>query len=97
MITVYPEEGRASDVARWLLEAAEHPRQVAVVTNPRFGFIVPLDVFERFEAAQNAMASSAHQEAPPAETEPRKRRPGRPRKETVAPDLSQLTEIPKGE
>lgn len=77
-VTVYPEEGEAPRIARALLAAAEHPRQVSVVSHPRFGFIVPEDVFERFEAGQSAeQVSVVGSSEVPAE-EPKRR--GRPRK-----------------
>jgi hypothetical protein len=83
-VNVYPEEGRFPEIARALLEAAGHPRQVVSVSHPRAGFVVPEDVFERFEAAQ------ANVEPDPGgavEDVPRKRRPGRPRK-NAEPDVS---------
>lgn len=80
---VYPEEGNFAFVAKALLDAAEHPSQVRSVSHPRAGFEVPGDVYERFEAAQGAGESSTQQEDSPAETEPRKRRGGRSRKEPL--------------
>lgn len=82
-VTVYPEEGNFPVIARALLDAADHPRQVVSVSHPRSGFIVPEEIFQRFVAAQ-----PDHEDAPVQE-EPRKRRPGRPRKQTepvVAPE-----------
>lgn len=86
-VTVYPEEGNFSAIARALLEVAEHPRQVRSVSNPRAGFEVPMDVFERFALAWpyediEIPDEVDHQVGPPAQTEPPKRRPGRPRKNT---------------
>jgi len=40
-VTVYPEEGEFSRIAKALLEAADHPYQVLTTSNPRMGFIVP--------------------------------------------------------
>lgn len=84
-VTVYPEPGNFGAVARALLAAADHPYQVVSVSHPKAGFRVPADVFERFEDA----ASSDRQEAPPGETEPRKRKSARSRKNiepAVKPD-----------
>jgi len=67
-------------IARRLLEAADHPRQVVSVSHPRAGFIVPQDVFKRFEAAD-----PDQQQAQEPVTEIPKRRPGRPRKSETVP------------
>lgn len=72
-VTVIPEKGNFPAVAQALLEAADHPSQVQMVTYPAAGFLVPEDVFERFEAA-NSAEGEAEQETPA----PRRR--GRPRK-----------------
>jgi hypothetical protein len=86
LVTVYPEEGQAPRIARALLEAADDPRLVRVVSHPRFGFIVPREVFERFERFE---AAQDHQEVPPVQTEPPKRRAGRPRKQTEPTESSE--------
>jgi hypothetical protein len=76
-VTVYPEEGNFRDVAKGLLEAADHPGQVRMVSHPKAGFIVPEEVFERFEAGRtDSKPESSEPQDPP------KRRPGRPRKVT---------------
>lgn len=80
-VTVYPEEGNFPAVARGLLEAADHPSQVVSVSHPRAGFIVAEDVFKRFEAAQPKQTAEDNQ----APAQPRKRRPGRPSKQTSDP------------
>lgn len=76
-VTVYPEPGRFPEIARALLAVADSPRQVVSVSHPRAGFIVPQEVFERFEASQPGLDEDA-----PVVTQPVKRRPGRPRKNT---------------
>ena len=78
-VTVYPEEGNFPVVARGLLAAADHASQVRFVSHPRAGFIVPQDVFERFEATQPA-ATQEERAAQTAQGQPPKRRGGRPRK-----------------
>lgn len=80
-VTIYPEEGNFPAVAKALLAVADHPSQVRSVSHPRAGFEVPEEVYNRFEAAQNTDAPSAG-----AETEPVKRRPGRPRKNPTEPE-----------
>lgn len=86
MITVYPEPGNFSVIAKALLQAAGSPSEVAYVSHPKAGFRVPKDVFERFEAATSHGLSEQRQEASPAQTESRKRRPGRPRKNLLTPE-----------
>jgi Glu-tRNA(Gln) amidotransferase subunit E-like FAD-binding protein len=86
-VTVYPDPGNFPVIARALLEVADHPSQVRMVTWPQSGFEVPEDVFERFEAAMNGEQPDTRQDVPAAETEPPKRRPGRPRK-NPEPDTS---------
>lgn len=79
-VTVYPEEGNFPAVAKALLAVADHPYDVVSVSHPRAGFKVSEELFERFEAAGQTEESNVAQGAPPGETEPVKRRPGRPRK-----------------
>lgn len=87
MVTVYPEHGNFGEIAKGLLAAADHPRQVLSVSHPKAGFIVPEHVFDRFEAAREsdepvAMAPASRPELP----ETLKRRPGRPRKNPEPPE-----------
>lgn len=82
MVTVYPEEGNFPAVARGLLEAADHPHQVVYVSHPKAGFIVPEEVYDRFHALNDDS---------PQDKEPRKRRPGRPRKTVEVPPVPDLT------
>lgn len=84
-MTVYPEEGNFPAVARALLDAADHPYQVVSVSHPQAGFMVPEEVFERFQAAGTTEDSDATQQAP-ADEQPRRRRPGRPRKPLLSPE-----------
>lgn len=90
-VTIYPEEGNFPAIARALLEAADHPSQVLSVSHPKAGFIVPADVFDRFEAAQNPNGNGApstdeaDKGSVPAVPPTLRRKPGRPRKETSNP------------
>jgi hypothetical protein len=84
-VTIYPEPGNFPAVARGLLEAADHPRDVAYVSSPQAGFIVPQEVFERFEAAQPSLDEQAPQQEAQTDQAP-KRRPGRPRKGLLTPE-----------
>jgi hypothetical protein len=84
VVTVYPEPGNFPAVARGLLEAADHPRDVSYVSSPQAGFIVPLEVFERFEAAAPSLDEQAPQQA--QAEQPPKRRPGRTRKALLTPE-----------
>lgn len=79
-VTVYPEEGEFSRIAKALLAVADSPYQVVTVSNPRMGFRVPEEVFDRFHA-QQAQEWEEQDEAP--QQEPPKRR-GRPRKSAAA-------------
>jgi hypothetical protein len=85
MVTIYPEPGNFPAVARGLLEAADHPRDVSYVSSPQAGFIVPQEVFERFEAAAPSLDEGAQQDQEPMVQAP-KRRPGRPRKGLLTPE-----------
>lgn len=78
-VTIFPEEGNFPAIARALLQAADHPYQVRYVSHPKAGFEVPVDVFDRFQALMDNPELD-HQVDLPAQTQPRKRRPGRPRK-----------------
>lgn len=67
-------------IAKRLLEAADHPSQVVSVSHPRAGFVVPKDVFDRFE-----QGDPDQEKAQEPVTEIPKRRPGRPRKNETVP------------
>ncbi len=84
-VTVYPEHGNFGVIARALLAAADHPGQVLSVSHPKAGFIVPAEVFDRFEAAQNPNGNGAPSMDEPALPQTLRRKPGRPRKETSNP------------
>lgn len=73
-VTVYPEPGNFPAIAKGLLAAADHPGQVVSVSHPKAGFIVPAQVFDRFQA------ENEQQDSQEVEPDPPKRRPGRPRK-----------------
>lgn len=84
-VTVYPEEGEFPRIARALLAVADSPAQVQVVSHPQMGFVVPEEVFDRFQAAEQADweagddSSVTSDPAPQADLVTPKRR-GRPRK-----------------
>lgn len=82
-VTVYPEQGEFPRIARALLDAADDPKQVMVVSHPRMGFVVPEDVFDRFQAVQQeAWEREEEGETSPVEPDssPPPKRRGRPRK-----------------
>jgi hypothetical protein len=83
-VAVYPEQGEFPRIAKALLEAADHPRQVLTVSNPRMGFLVPEDVFNRFHNAQ-AAAWEREDVQPVQEEAPAPKRRGRPRKQAAPP------------
>lgn len=82
MVTVYPEEGEMGRIAKALLAVADHPYDVRTVSNPRMGFIVAEELFERFHALeQQAWEAEDESDTEPVrehETVPKRR--GRPRK-----------------
>lgn len=93
-VTIYPEEGNFPAIARALLEVADNPSQVRYVSHPRAGFTVSETVYDRFEALMSNQARDteagkaealAEQPTDTAE-QPRKRRPGRPRKSLLTPE-----------
>lgn len=79
-MTIYPEEGNFPAIAKALLEVADDPSQVRYVSHPKAGFIVPEEVFARFEADKTDGDNAGE-----VEEVPRKRRPGRPRKQVSNP------------
>lgn len=81
-VTIYPEEGNFPRIAKALLEVADDPRQVQMVSHPQAGFRVPEDVFERFQATYSPDGSQAQEPKAP------KRKPGRPRK-VAEPEATQ--------
>lgn len=85
-VTVYPEEGEMQRIAKALLAVADHPYQVLTVSNPRFGFKVPEEVFNRFHAAQEQAWETEEDEVAQEET-PKRR--GRPRRNPMPEQESQ--------
>lgn len=87
-VTVYPEQGEFPRIARALLDAADNPQQVRVVSHPQMGFLVPEEVFDRFQTAEQSGWEKADEVTEPeAALEPVPslepmvpRRRGRPRK-----------------
>lgn len=91
-VTIYPEEGNFPTVARMLLAAADHPRQVRTVSHPRSGFEVPEHVYDRFEAAQDELATQDQGDEPKArETGKRRGRPRRNVEPVAQPQASDDT------
>lgn len=69
------------EVAKALLAAAGNPYLVQSITTPHQGFLVPADVFERFEQLYNNETDATSDVQDQAPVPPRKPR-GRPRKNT---------------
>lgn len=96
-MTIFPEPGEAKEVAKLLLELADHPNQVMTTLDPGLGFKVPWWLYENFVTvwdsrfAPIASADSEGVEVQESSTEvlaepgmdvsEPKRKPGRPRKE----------------
>jgi hypothetical protein len=78
IVTVFPEEGNFPYIAKALLAVADHPGQVRYVTWPAAGFVVPEDVFDRFQKTLEASGADEKSQEPPA---PKRR--GRPRKQAA--------------
>ena len=77
-MTVIPEEGELTRIAKELLAVAEHPYEVQAVSHPHRAFRVPEDLFDRFQAAQREDAEESV-----ASDVPQQKRRGRPRKQQV--------------
>lgn len=73
VVIITPEPGMHKEIGQKLLALADHPRDVQWVTYPETGYSVPLELFQKFDAAGD--------EPEAAEEETPKRRRGRPRKE----------------
>ena len=57
---ILPEEGEFDEVAKLLLDLADHPRDVATTTEgPRLGFMVSDDLYERYKAASKKAKKKA--------------------------------------
>lgn len=80
MVTVIPEEGELSNIAKALLAVANHPYEVQTVSHPHKAFRVPEDLFARFQAGQKEAVEQTEAE-PVQPVEPKRR--GRPRKVVV--------------
>lgn len=79
---VEPGPGEAGRVARMLLDAAEHPRQVATVTTRTgLGFRVPTDLADRALSGLSAPAPTS----PPSEPAPAPVRADEPVKQANGP------------
>lgn len=76
VVTVYPEEGEVVRIAKALLAVADNPRDVQTVSNPRMGFKVPAELFEKFHAAEQQTWESEDEPQQP-------KRRGRPRKNAL--------------
>jgi hypothetical protein len=96
-MTIFPEQGQIKDVAKLLLQLADHPNQVMTTLDPTLGFKIPVWLYELFvpiwdermgeEAAVPDVPVVTAEASEPQVVEPRtvvtsvKRKPGRPRKE----------------
>lgn len=47
-MVIFPEPGQVKDVAKLLLQLADHPGQVATTLDPTIGFKIPLWLYELF-------------------------------------------------
>lgn len=77
-----PENQKA--MAKELLELADNFRDVEYVMWPEPGFRVPEDLFAKFLKARTSTSGSEPEpeaDEPKVESEPVKRKPGRPKKE----------------
>lgn len=92
-VTVIPEQGNFPAIARALLDVADHPSQIQMVTYPASGFLVPDEVFERFEASRKTKGGQEKREpnrqdreddGPPANDSEQQTEP-RQEQETPAP------------
>lgn len=79
-VSIYPEEGEFPRIARALLAVASNPRDVVTVSNPRMGFRVPEELFDRFQAAQQETWEKAEQQETVGSQEEQPKKRGRPRK-----------------
>jgi hypothetical protein len=94
-MTIFPEAGQVKDVAKLLLELADHPNQVMTTLDPAIGFKIPYWLYELFvqvwdertgeeiiiSGTVTVAASEPEVVEPQIASEPVKRKPGRPRKE----------------
>lgn len=86
-MTVFPEQSEIKDVAKLLLQLADHPRDVATTLDPTMGFRIPYWLYEVFTQVWDerfAPVAEAEKQNPAnaeAVINPIPRKPGRPRKE----------------
>jgi hypothetical protein len=91
-MTIFPEQGQVKDVAKLLLQLADHTNQVMTTLDPTIGFRIPWWLYELFvpiwderTGREGAVADISPSEPEVAiESEvvvPVTRKPGRPRKE----------------
>lgn len=85
-VTVIPEEGQLSTIAKALLAVADHPYDVQMVSHPHKAFRVPEDLFDRFQATQEPEVEVAQPVA--------SKRRGRPRKVVVAEEKPEVVVPP---
>lgn len=78
-LIITPEPGRYKEIGQRLLALAEDPSLVQWVTWPTAGYAVPPELFHKFEQATAQLEQVAET---PVE-EPKKRGPGRPRRQPV--------------
>lgn len=79
-VIITPEDGKAAEIVRQLLQLADHPSQVRTVSWPSLGFLVPEELFDKFEAAQakdtsDVKAKTDDEAADKPKQAPKQRRP----------------------
>lgn len=82
---IVPEPENVKAIAKRLLDLADNPMMVEYVMWPEPGFRVPEDLAEKFtkswdQPKAEVLATPESTESPDAESEPAKRKPGRPKK-----------------
>ncbi len=95
-MTIFPDAPEVKEVAKLLLELADHPSQVRTTLDPTIGFVVPFWLYESFVATWDLKLGTdtvireqilAGEDIPVSATveaateAPARRKPGRPRKE----------------
>lgn len=77
---IIPEPGQFKQIARELLELADRPLQVEYVMWPEAAFRVPESLADKFAEVRRKTVKPEVVE-PEVESQPVKRKPGRPKKE----------------
>lgn len=89
VMTIFPDASEVKEVAKLLLELADHPSQVSTTLDPGLGFVVPEWLFVAFREVWDLklgkdVVPAAEVVSEPQEVieTPARRKPGRPRKES---------------